>query len=164
MAVICHHTPFGGRLLIPNTAVRYGEADVLMLSKAGYATEFEIKISRNDFNADKNKISKHCDYQKLYNNMGKEPLLEWNNKPKSLRGIPNYFVYVVPSFFNLDTLKVPKYAGLWIFDIEHGAISVSIPPPKIHKEKQQEFWRARIAKSFNSKYFYHYFCLRKYNK
>jgi len=157
LAVMNYHSPFGGKLLIPNINTGYGEADVLMLSKAGYATEYEIKISRSDFAADKKKVYKHNTYEKVFRN---EPFVWWNDKPRRKNGIPNYFVYVVPFYFNLDTLKVPEYAGLWV--VGESGISFEKVPPCIHKEKHKEFWVGKIAHSLNAKYYYHYFSQRRY--
>lgn len=152
MAILCHHSPFSGKLLIPNMSTGWGEADVLMLSKAGYATEYEVKISRSDFAADKKKVLKHETYLKIFN---RSPFEWWDGRPREKRGIPNYFVYVVPGYFNVRTLNIPEYAGLWI--VKDGHVESIKAPPVIHKEKFKEYWTARIAHSFNAKYFYHYF-------
>ena len=152
MAVMNYHSPFSGKSLIPNMSTGWGEADILMLSKAGYATEYEIKVSRSDFAADKNKVEKHEAFSKVYYN---EPFVWWNNKPRNIKGIPNYFIYVVPDYFNIKTLKLPEYAGLWV--IKDGRIVSDKIAPKIHKEKHKEFWLEKMARSFSRKYYYHYF-------
>lgn len=41
--------------IIPEWTIDGGRADLLVVSKAGYATEIEIKISRSDWNADQHK-------------------------------------------------------------------------------------------------------------
>ena len=48
-----------GNTLIPNIEGGYGEMDMLRLTRAGYAYEFEVKITRSDFRADKKKKDKH---------------------------------------------------------------------------------------------------------
>lgn len=35
------------------------ESDFLIITKAGYVVEFEVKISKADFQADKKKVQKH---------------------------------------------------------------------------------------------------------
>ena len=53
------------KVVIPNVAWGLGldfgfhECDLLILSKAGYATEVEIKVSLSDLIADKKKVHKH---------------------------------------------------------------------------------------------------------
>lgn len=151
LIIIRNQTPFSGKLIVPNINTGYGEADVLLLSKAGYATEFEIKITRSDFAADKKKCYKHNEYNLVFNNVW------WNNKPRDKKGIPNYFIYVVPDYFNLASLKVPDYAGLYVVDPQKGYVSCVKSPPKIHKENLKEYWTHKIAQSLNAKYFYHHF-------
>jgi len=154
LIIIKNQTPFSGKLIVPNMNTGYGEADVLLLSKAGYATEFEIKVTRNDFAADKKKICKHNDYKSVFNN---GIITWWNGELRDKKGIPNYFVYVVPEYFNVATLKVPDYAGLYVANIKTGYVSSIKPPPRIHKEKFKEYWTHKIAQSLNAKYFYHHF-------
>ena len=159
LALFQHFQPFNGRIVVPNISTGYGEADFLSMTKAGYVTEFEIKVSRSDFAADKNKRGKHHAYKTVFNN---KPFTWWDGIKRPKNGIPNYFVYVVPDYFNIDTLKVPEYAGLWIMDsrdishYSHGFKCKRIPP-KIHKEKHKLFWLNKIARSYNAKYYYHYF-------
>lgn len=80
-----------------NLHVYAWESDYLCFTKTGYAYECEIKISRNDFLADKKKHHKHL-------------ILEGKMKESSYR-CPNYFYYAVPE--NMITEEeVPDYAGL----------------------------------------------------
>lgn len=62
IAVVNHFNP-RANLIVPN--VHWGmfihECDLLMLSKAGYATEIEIKVSKSDLIADKKKKHGHKD-------------------------------------------------------------------------------------------------------
>jgi hypothetical protein len=140
--------------MIPNVYGGYGEMDVLRLTKAGYATEFEVKVSRADFNHDKAKIQKHQNYSDVFTNT---PRVWWNDRPKDKKGIPNYFTYVVPNTFDLITLKVPDYAGLYTVDAEKGYLYCVKEAPRLHKEKQTDYWYRKIAYSLNTKYLYHYF-------
>lgn len=130
-------------LVVPNIEGGFGEMDVLKVSRAGYTTEYEIKISRADFKKDREKFHKHDAYQAVF---------EKCSQPK--KGIPNYFVYVMPENLNLLSIDVPDYAGLYI--VNNGYLSLVKPPPRIHKQKFREFWVEKIAKSLNAKYLYHY--------
>jgi hypothetical protein len=59
---LAEYFDFRANLIVPN--VSWGlinhECDLLILSKAGYASEIEIKISRSDLLADKKKKHGHC--------------------------------------------------------------------------------------------------------
>ena len=68
------------------------ECDVLSITKSGYATEYEIKISRSDFKADFKK-PKHRGFE------------------KGIGGMICRFWYVVPNGM-ITADEVPEYAGL----------------------------------------------------
>lgn len=90
------------------------EYDVLSLNKGGNITEFEVKISRGDFLADKKK-RKFKYYEK-----------------KTERLMPNRFYYVCPvNMIALD--EIPRYAGLMYY--ENGQLEVIKKAPLIHKFK-----------------------------
>jgi hypothetical protein len=147
LVIIRHCLPLAGKLIIPNVSFYYGEADVLQISKAGYVTEFEVKISRSDFFADRKKVSKHNQYRTVF-----------NKDLPATQGLPNYFVYVVPERLNLQASDVPEYAGLYsVGDNTYGYLHTVKTPPRIHKENFKEFWTHKIAHSFNAKYLYHHF-------
>lgn len=80
----------GHRLVVPNTHALGWEADLVSLTKAGLANEYEIKLTRADYRADAKKTAKH----------------------KALRTgqhAANYFWYVTPPGLDVDPL--PKHAG-----------------------------------------------------
>jgi len=87
----------GGVLIIPN--VSWGmfnhECDLIMLSKAGYATEIEIKISRADLLKDKKKVHNHDD-------------------PK----ISKLF-FAIPDYMEKDIDLIPRRAGIILVN-KHG--------------------------------------------
>lgn len=81
-------------LIVPNVSWGLGlsECDLLILTKAGYATEIEIKIAKSDLIRDKKKKHEH-------------------NKNSNL---VKYLYFAVPSFLVRDALEViPKRAGLY---------------------------------------------------
>ncbi len=143
-------------LFVPNIHGGCGEMDVLKLTKAGYAYEFEIKTSRADFYADTKKQRKHKCYSQVYENI---PRLYFSGKPMGNKGIPNYFCYIAPKgIIPLD--KVPDYAGLTEIigdgiDVCFYFNSVKIPP-RIHKDKFRDYWITKVAHSLQAKYYYHY--------
>jgi hypothetical protein len=66
------------------------ECDLLMLSKAGYATEVEIKVSKSDLIADKKKRHGHRDYK---------------NRIK-------YLYFAIPEKLKDDIDHIPERAGI----------------------------------------------------
>ena len=91
----------GRGLIVPNIYLKYGEADILFVTNAGIATEFEIKTSLRDFKNDKKKTVKHGMYEHAFEKKAV--------KPEEL--IPNYFVYVFPSDVEIPKEDMPKYSG-----------------------------------------------------
>lgn len=91
------------------------ECDFFCMNRDGYAFEFEIKISRADF---------QNDFQKYKHMLFKKP---------DKRGLllPNRFYYVVPDGM-VSSEEVPKYAGLIWVD-KHASIMKRAP--FIHKVK-----------------------------
>lgn len=87
------------------------ELDVMSISKSGMLYEFEVKVSRSDFLADKKK-RKH-EFYKIYPNRQ-----------------PNYFSYACPKhLINLN--EIGSNCGLYYFD--NGEITEIRPPKRIHK-------------------------------
>lgn len=95
-----------------------GELDVISVSKSGYVSEFEVKVSRSDFKAD-----------------AKKRKWQWYENPRLQilsAQCPNYFTYVcLKGLIQESDLK--DYQGLiWIIDNE----IITIRKPKIiHKHK-----------------------------
>jgi hypothetical protein len=96
-AIRRHVDPRGSNMLIPEASIRYGigstrgeyRADFVMITRAGYATELEVKVS-------------HADWRKDL------------SKPKWV-GMPDWitrFVYVVPEQLGIPEW-VPAQAGVW---------------------------------------------------
>ena len=87
------------------------ELDVMSISKSGMLYEFEVKVSRSDFLADKKKRKQ--EFYKIYPNSQ-----------------PNYFSYACPK--DLITLnEIGSNCGLYYF--EDGEITEIRPPKRIHK-------------------------------
>lgn len=87
------------------------ELDVMSISKSGMLYEFEVKVSRSDFLADKKK-RKHQFYSMFPNKQ------------------PNYFSYACPKdLINLN--EIGSNCGLYYF--EDGEITEIRPPKRIHK-------------------------------
>lgn len=143
--IIIRNNYTSNNLTIPNISSCCGEMDVLKLTRAGYTTEYEIKVTRADFTKDRKKVMKHCCYRAIY---------ETEREP--VEGVPNYFIYVVPQQLNLVAADVPDYAGLYSMS-ENRYLTAIKPPPKLHRQKFRQYWIEKIARSLNAKYLYHYF-------
>ena len=101
--------------IIPNSKNVYEwECDIISVTRAGYAQEFEIKRTLADYRADSIKTEKH---QRLELRQGH---------------IPTRFWYVINGF-DLNTKDVPEYAGLIIIDGEGiwNAINIKKKAPKL---------------------------------
>lgn len=117
----------------PNyTPAGWWECDLWAVSKAGYATEYEIKLSASDFKADAQKSRRDW---KSRSTLSKHDLLAKGDE----RG-PSRFFYVVPANIEEEIAPlVPSWAGL--ATVYHNSrrpdyIHVSIPhAPHLHKRK-----------------------------
>lgn len=93
------------------------EMDVLSLNKQGYLTEFEVKVSKSDFKADKKKKFKSHWYES-----GNETMC------------PNRFYYVCPEGL-ISIEELPTYAGL-IYYSEQGLTTIR-KAPMLHKKQKE---------------------------
>jgi hypothetical protein len=88
-------------LITPNVFLYHPrESDLISVTKAGMATEYEIKISKSDLTAEfKKKRVKHAIFS-AYSAYG-----------------PNYFYFVFPAYLweKIDT-ELPSYAGVIVVD------------------------------------------------
>ena len=106
------------RYVLQNLYVFGWESDILFLSKTGFWTEIEIKVSRADFKADlKNKVEKH------------RLLSDKNNILK-----PNQFFYAVPDGL-IEPDEIPEYAGLLTVSESFFGIHTEKPAPWLHRHK-----------------------------
>ena len=121
------------------------ESDFFVQKQNGYSYEFEVKISRSDFFADKKKVTKHLilsngkfvEQKRLWNNdrTGEDDkwIIEETEREHLFR--PNKFFYVVPKgLITVDEL--PKYAGLFYYEPYTGNCGLTKikDAPFIHKE------------------------------
>lgn len=107
------------------------ECDFFCVNSDGYALEFEIKISRGDFQNDFLKF-KHL----LFKKTDKKGIL-----------MPNRFYYVVPEGM-VSTEEIPKYAGLIYITGQH--MKIVKRAPFIHKEKRD--YRKVLCDKFYERY------------
>lgn len=127
---ILFFSPSSIRYVIENLMVYEWESDSILVTKAGYAYEFEIKISRNDFRNDfKHKKNKHLFLEGKAGDLG--AVLDDRYRP-------NYFYYAVPEGL-ISEDEVPEYAGLIyvknIISWPYFQITIAKRAPSLHKEK-----------------------------
>ncbi|MBI3654028.1 MAG: hypothetical protein HY231_23605 [Acidobacteria bacterium] len=123
----------GDLLWVPNSCCFGWEADFISLSRAMYATEYEIKISVADFKAEfKKKPDKH------------------NHLLNEKKSRPNYFYFVAPTGL-IGVEDVPEYAGLILIAknglFPYNAIQVVKKARLLHKRKLSEQSLMQLAKS-----------------
>ena len=95
------------------------EADLIKIDSSFMITEYEIKVSKSDFNADFNKTDKHRSFRTLHD----------------LSILPNMFVYVCPDGL-IDPDGIPEYAGL-LYIVKNGLMKrlrQIVKPPQLHSE------------------------------
>ncbi len=137
------------QLAVPNIKSIYPwEADLISATKAWLTHEYEIKVSRADFLADKNKKSKHRDLACQFGNTERQPLtevegkfMEWGIRSKQPQ-TPNYFWYVTNGF-EIEESELPPYAGWIRVGVETSThwwntVIVEREAPRLHSDKLSE--------------------------
>ena len=135
---------------VPNVTLIYPwEADMISVTSSWLVHEYEIKISRSDFIADKNKKMKHSDLRQRYST-GEEM-----RKPKTAheralfdmgltspfkRSTPNYFWYVTNGF-DIETAEIPSYAGWMTVEWKKG-----IGWTDNYERKEYWGWRCQVLR------------------
>lgn len=129
-------------LVVPNVTNMSGlvgfETDLLVLSKSGYATGVEIKVSKSDL---KNDLKKR--HIKSLN----DNIRPWNKSAKEFYFEPyKYFYYAVPEYLLEDAKKqIPEFSGLLIARrsiTSYGQPYISITP----KKQSDELFRTKWTK------------------
>jgi len=113
----------GHEYIVPNVSPwgRIWEADVVSITKSGYAVEYEIKCSDTDFRKDKEK-RRHQELQK--------------DSPYIWRGHgPCRFLYVFSPDVDTGSLDIPDYAGV-VEPTDTGCYSPNLrEAPRLHDKK-----------------------------
>jgi hypothetical protein len=96
----CDNTIITANKVFPNVFIGSFEADIMELTKAGYAVEYEVKISRSDFRNDAKK-------QRAYATQPPKSKYDILQEGKRV----NRFYYIVPEGLIAET-EIPEFAGL----------------------------------------------------
>lgn len=119
-------------IAIPNLTMMYRwEADVISVTKAHLVHEFEIKVSRSDFLADKKKFKHEFLSQHI----------TWS---------PNYFWYATWDI-EIAEGELPAYAGWLTISSSSRArfgfeVRTKKPAPLLHSEKMRDKDRSRVSR------------------
>lgn len=101
--------------VFPNVFFDGFEADILELTKSGYASEYEVKISRADFKNDS--LKERNWYKGREVDLNKYIILKNGNRV-------NYFYYVVPKGL-ITVNEIPEFAGLiYVEEYEYKCFSM----------------------------------------
>lgn len=133
---------------IPNFAPPdWWECDLMTVSKAGYISEFEIKLSKSDYRADFKKKNIWGTSKGALINKFKHDLLS------SKDCIPKHYWFVVP--IELEGLDFPDYAGVLIAkQLSDNSVYIRQvkKAPKLSKKKASELTMKRILTSLSHRY------------
>ncbi len=145
----------GGWPIFPNMDCITGyEADLLVITKAGYAHEYEIKLCRSDFRADLKKRHKHASLSGATKEIPYP--YQWGTEKKTIHVIagadvahpmvmrercypnlrPKHFWYVI-SGFEVAENEIPPYSGLLKFEDPH-RFSIIKQAPALESLKVEE--------------------------
>ena len=99
-------------VIAPNVYILQGEQDMLAISRSGYASEFEIKMTRSDYLIDFSKtVGSKLEAQLRGQFWLKHEYLDGSRQSVNQWDVPKYFWFVVPAGM-VDIEDVPSYAGL----------------------------------------------------
>ena len=122
---LAQHFNYERNLIVPN--ISWGinmnhEADLLVVTPSGYATEIEIKITASDLRADKKKWHKH--------------------KSEKLK----HLYFAIPSHLMKHYGHIPQHAGILVLK-ENGDIKEARKPATLGKYKflDHEIWQMARA-------------------
>lgn len=110
---LMNHFDIRKNIIVPNVTTLSGlvgfETDLLVLSKSGYATAIEIKVSKSDLKNDLKK--KHIE---RLNTDWKHPFNSKNALEYYYKNL-KYFIYAVPEELEYEALKqIPDFCGLLV--------------------------------------------------
>lgn len=145
-------------LMMPNVFIQHdSEADLFCIRKSGLCDEFEIKVTRSDFLADKRKFVQYREP-----GPGEWKGFKWENRQNApyykskyqalVDGdmCINYFWYAVAEGV-ADIDDMPPSVGLIIIN-KKGRLQIKRSPKKLHKNKMSIEDRYKIAKKSTSRF------------
>lgn len=151
-------------LVVPNyTPHRWFECDVLRVTKAGYAEEFEIKLSVADFKADAKKGPD--EREKAFRATWRPEEFDGRTKHERLAAGdpfgPSRFWFAVPDTL-AGKIEIPAWAGLMVFR-SYGTRalgSVAIKAPRLHRS----FCPTKVTDHARTVFYWRYWNLKRGQK
>jgi len=152
----------GTQIMVPRVHLLVGEQDFVAVTAAGYAHEYEIKVSRADFRADMRK-KEHGYWRDAEL---KHDLLSGKVVSKSWQKtrLPREFSFVLPKSLGIGPDDVPDHAGLIHCERQeptkynyHADILLTFPKPAPalrHAEKLDEWARTKIMRALTDRFWY----------
>jgi hypothetical protein len=140
----------GHEHVVPNVSCwgRTWEADLVSVTKSGYAYEWKIKLTSADFRRDKRK-DRHTCLKDTYEK-GRR-----NRRIGTWRGAgPSRFFYVLGPDVDSSGIEVPDYAGV----VDAGSHSLVLTgtkmtdAPRLHNEKIKEDVKGYLARGLMWRY------------
>lgn len=127
---------------------------MISVTAKGYMNEFEIKVSKSDFKADKLK-KKHADIEFWMNGVTETNFVGRDGyvHPRLKRNIvqpANRLWYVVPEFL-ITAAHVNSLHGL-IYVSDTGHVKIIKQAPLLHKTPMPESYKEQIARSYMWRY------------
>ena len=155
-------------ILTPNGHLWAWESDLISVTKAGYAHEYEIKISRADFLAEQRDIAGagEADWTSVTPKQFRHLALQGRTDHPALHacrritdarvqecahGRPSHFWYVTTPGV-CDPEEVPAYAGLMVVKDTNARCRVEKDAPAIHRNPLATEGVQRLAYLLTSKY------------
>lgn len=119
--------------ITPNVHLYGWESDVVAITSSGYVVEYEIKLSRSDFERDRRK-SRHNTLEAHYK----------RRKGERSGSVPARFFYATPPGL-VRPSDLPDYAGLTF--VTPGNLEREESAPRLTKSKARKSHRTTLAKS-----------------
>lgn len=146
----------GTKLACPNyTPEGWWECDLWAVTEAGFATEFEVKLTRADFRKDASKIEKLNWSERR---SGKTPELKHAKLQLADARGPSRFFYVTPQGL-LKPEDIPEWAGHIEIVAHRGRLKpvVTKPAPALHRERVPH----NTIEHCKSVFYYRFWALRQ---
>lgn len=148
-------------LMIPNyTPAGWWECDLLRITKAGYAEEFEVKVSISDFKADAKKTdgpTHGWDAEQRKSVVVKEAVTKHERLSRGDPKGPCRFWFAMPEEI-AEQVQIPEWAGLISFGGRSMTGRVIKVAPQLHRQKISD----KVINHAKGVFYYRYWNIRRY--
>ena len=124
MAMVKHYD-WSKNLIVPNVYWEFDhELDLCVVSKAGYITEIEIKVSLSDLKKDREKT--HLHYDK--------------------KGRIKYLYFAIPAKLAKHIEHIPDNAGVYVVTTKGRVVKIADPKPWLNARKLTDKEQYQVAR------------------